>query len=216
MAVRTVIVIAKEPRPGRVKTRLTPPCTPGQAATLARAALADTLRAVARLEVERRLLCLDGAPGPWLAPGFDVAAQRGDGLGARLAHAFGLVDGEPSLVVGMDTPQLDGPLLDTALSALRDERTDAVLGPADDGGYWAIGFRRPTAGAFDGVPMSSGHTFEAQLARLEELGLRTRLLPVLRDVDVIEDAVAVAATAPRTRFAAALRALEAEWRRAAA
>ena len=216
MSAATAIVIAKEPRPGRVKTRLCPPCTPPQAAALARAALEDTLNAVGRVDVARRLLCLDGSPGTWVGRGFDVAAQRGDGLGERLDNAFELVDGGPALLVGMDTPQLDRRLLHAALSALHDRRTDAVLGPAEDGGYWAIGFRRPPTGAFERVPMSSDRTCEVQLARLEQLGLRTRLLPVLRDVDVIEDAAAVATQAPGTRFAAALRTLETGWRQAAA
>jgi len=216
MSDATAIVIAKEPRAGRVKTRLCPPCSFEQAAELARAALADTLVAVAGLKVGRRVLCLDGTPGPWLAPGFEVTSQRGAGLGERLEHAFGLVDEGPALLVGMDTPQIGGPLLEASLSMLDDEGTDAVLGPAEDGGYWAVGFRRPTAGAFDRVPMSSPRTFAAQLARLHGLGLRTRLLPTLRDVDVIDDAVAVAAQAPGTRFAATLGALEAGWRRAAA
>jgi uncharacterized protein len=205
MPTATAIVIAKEPRPGRVKTRLCPPCSPEQAADLARAALADTLTTVAELELGRRVLCLDGAPGTWLAPGFEIAPQRGTGLARRLANAFRLVDAGPTLLVGMDTPQIDAPLLETSFSALVDERVDAVLGPAEDGGYWAIGFRRPVPGAFDGIPMSSARTCEAQLARLDDLGLRTRLLPTLRDVDEIDDAIAVAARAPRTRFAAALR-----------
>lgn len=212
----TAIVIAKEPRPGRTKTRLCPPCTPRQAAALARAALTDTLVEVARLDVRRRLLCLEGMPGEWLAPGFDVARQEGTGLGERLEHAFGVAGPGPALLVGMDTPQLDAALLGHALRALREDGVDAVLGPADDGGYWAIGFRTPVRGAFDGVPMSTGGTFEAQLARLDDLGLRTRLLPALRDVDVFEDAVAVAAQAQPTRFAAAVRALELGWHRGAA
>ena len=68
----TLLVIAKEPRPGRVKTRLTPPFTPEEAAALAEAALADTLDAVARTPAERRVLVLDGTPGPWLPAGFEV------------------------------------------------------------------------------------------------------------------------------------------------
>ncbi len=216
MPAATAIVIAKEPRPGRVKTRLCPPCTPEQAAALARAALIDTLETVGRLDVGRRLLCLEGAPGPWLAPGFELAAQRGSGLGERLGHAFRRAGSWPALLVGMDTPQFDAPLLRESLRALTEDGVDAVLGPAEDGGYWTIGFRAPAPGAFDGVPMSTGDTFEAQLARLDGLGLRTRVLPELRDVDVIEDAVAVAAQAPATRFAAAVRALDAEWRRIAA
>lgn len=84
----TLLVIAKEPRPGRVKTRLTPPFTPEEAAGLAEASLADTLHAVAATPATRRVLVLDGAPGPWLPPGFDVVAQCAGGLDERLAEAF--------------------------------------------------------------------------------------------------------------------------------
>jgi len=68
----TLLVIAKQPLPGRVKTRLVPPCTPGQAAALAEAALADTLHTVLAAPARRRVLVLDGEPGPWLPPGFDI------------------------------------------------------------------------------------------------------------------------------------------------
>src|SRR5215475_12006380 len=71
------VVIAKEPVPGRVKTRLTPPFTPAEAALLAEAALADTLAAVAAAPVSRHVLALDGVPGDWLPAGFDVIPQCG-------------------------------------------------------------------------------------------------------------------------------------------
>src|SRR5204862_7452342 len=80
-----LVVMAKEPLPGRVKTRLCPPLQPEQAAALAEAALADTLAAVAWTPARRRVLVLDGSPGPWLRPGFEVIEQRGDGLAERLA-----------------------------------------------------------------------------------------------------------------------------------
>ncbi|NEA82606.1 glycosyltransferase, partial [Actinospica acidiphila] len=76
----TLLVIAKEPRPGRVKTRLTPPFTPEEAAALAEAALADTLDAVARTPARRRVLVLDGSPGPWLPAGVEVVPQCAGGL----------------------------------------------------------------------------------------------------------------------------------------
>lgn len=197
-----LVVIAKSPAAGRSKTRLCPPCTPEQAAALAAAALADTLAAVAATPARRRLLALDGDPVP-VPPGFDVVAQRGDGLGERLGHALAVAGG-PALVVGMDTPQVTPPLLLHA--ARRLERSDAVLGEAVDGGYWTIGLREPRRDAFDGVPMSSPRTCAAQRARLHELGLDVAELRRLRDVDTIEDAHAVAATAPHTRFAARLAA----------
>ena len=201
-----LIVIAKAPAPGRSKTRLCPPCDPEQASALAEAALRDTLTTVAQVRATRRLLALDGPPGVWLPEGFEVVAQRGEGLAQRLAHAFDVAGG-PAVLVGMDTPQITSRMLVGAQSALMDSGTDAVLGPALDGGYWAIGLRRPDRRVFDGVPMSNTTTLRAQTARIRALGLRHTWLPPLRDVDTIDDAHAVAREAPRTRFAACLGSL---------
>ncbi len=193
----TVAVIAKRPLPGRVKTRLTPPLSPEQAASLAAAALSDTLAAVAAVRGVRRVLLLD-RPGLDPPEGFELKPQRGAGLDERLANAFTEI-GEPALIVGMDTPQVSPRMLDDAVRELR--RHDAVLGPALDGGYWAIGLRHPDPAALLGVPMSTAWTAAAQLVRLRALGLMPKMLPPLRDVDTWDDAVAVAATAPGTRFA---------------
>ena len=198
-----LVVLAKAPRAGRSKTRLCPPCTPDEAAALARAALADTLEAVLAAPAARRVLVLDGPAGDWLPAGFEVIPQRGDGLDERLAHAFADVGG-PALLVGMDTPQLTPRDLSRGLARLAAPGTDAVLGPAPDGGYWAIGLRAADPRAFLGVPMSTARTGRAQLSRLRALGLRVALLPALRDVDRIADARAVAALAPAGRFARAL------------
>jgi uncharacterized protein len=199
--VSSLIVIAKAPRAGHSKTRLCPPCTPRQAAALARAALADTLQAARATPAARHVLVLDGEAGDWLPPGFELVQQSGHGLDERLAHAFADVGG-PALLIGMDTPQVTPRDLAAALAQLAG--ADAVLGPAPDGGYWAIGLREPDPRAFLGVPMSTTRTCRAQRARLARLGLRVRELPALRDVDVIADAHAVAALAPGGRFAHAL------------
>jgi uncharacterized protein len=207
MTAPALIVIAKAPVAGRVKTRLCPPCTPAEAAELAAAALADTLAAAARARrPARRVLALDGAPGEWIPDGFGVVPQRGDGLAARLAAAFCDVGG-PAFLVGMDTPQLTPALLDAGLAAL--DRADAVLGAAPDGGYWGIGLRRPDPAVFRAVPMSEPTTAAVQRARLDELNLRTAVLPPLVDVDTIADARVVATAAPGSRFARALEALAA-------
>jgi uncharacterized protein len=198
-----LVVIAKAPRAGHSKTRLCPPCTAPQAAALARAALADTLEAVRATPASRHVLVLDGDPGDWLPAGFEVLPQQGGGLDDRLANAFEDV-ASPALLIGMDTPQVTPRDLRDGLAALSDPRTDAVLGPAPDGGYWAIGLREPDPRAFLGVPMSSAGTCRAQRARLSQLGLRVGELPSLRDVDRIADARAVAALAPTGRFARAL------------
>ncbi|MEV5511788.1 DUF2064 domain-containing protein [Streptomyces flaveolus] len=196
----TLLVIAKEPRPGRVKTRLTPPFTPAQAAALAEAALADTLRAVAATPARRRVLVLDGVPGPWLPAGFDVVPQCAGGLDERLADAFAGCAG-PALLVGMDTPQVTPELLTVDFSGC-----DAYFGPAEDGGFWALGLARPDPGLLRGVPMSTPVTGAVQRERLVTAGLRVRDLPPLRDVDTAADARAVAALAPHGRFAARLAA----------
>jgi rSAM/selenodomain-associated transferase 1 len=202
----TLLVLAKSPVAGQVKTRLTPPCTPEEAARLAGAALGDTLAAAARTRrAARRVIVLDGPPGAWLRRGFSVVPQRGGELGARLTAAFDAAGG-PAFLVGMDTPQVTPELLDAALGAL--EQHDAVFGAALDGGYWGIGLRRPDPDVFRDIPMSEPTTGAVQRVRLAELGLATAVLPPLRDVDTIDDARAVAAEAPNTRFAAALAAME--------
>ena len=201
-----ILVIAKAPVPGRVKTRLCPPCTPEQAAVLARAALQDTLAAASAAGADRRVLVLDGAPGPWLPLGWQVIPQRGDGLAERLAAAFEDAGG-PAFLVGMDTPQLTPVLLRAGLRALATH--DAAFGPAADGGYWGIGLRRARRAVFEGIPMSEPHTGLAQRRRLARLGLRTAELPTLLDVDTIAAAHAVAADAPASRFAATLAELAA-------
>lgn len=197
-----VLVIAKSPLPGRVKTRLCPPCTPVEAAELAAAALGDTLAAVAALDV-RHVLALDGPTGEWLPSGFEVIAQRGDGLAERLANAWSDADG-PGLQIGMDTPQVTPTLLEDALVELHRPGIDAVLGAATDGGWWAIGLRRPDPRVFAGVPMSDASTGARQRAQLQRLGRRVGDLTVLNDVDTIDDAIDVAAMAPMSRFARTL------------
>ena len=205
----TLLVIAKSPQPGQVKTRLTPTCSPEQAARLAEAALVDTFAALARVPAGRRVLVLDGPVGRWLPPGWEVVPQSGGGLDVRLAAAFAAVDegagGPPALLVGMDTPQLEARLLAEALSWAARSDTDAWFGPAADGGFWAFGLARPDADLARrlllGVPMSTPSTGAALRARLTEAGLRVTALPVLNDVDTVADAAEVASLAPDSRFA---------------
>lgn len=205
-----VVVMAKEPRPGAVKTRLCPPLSHRQAAQLATAALADTCRAVAESPVAARTVVLEGRPGDWLPAGFDVLAQRSGPFADRLAGAVHDAMARralPVLLVGMDTPQLDAGLLGASARALLAPGVDAVLGPAYDGGFWCIGIRRAVAGLFAGVPMSTDGTGAAQWERLAALGLACGALRELRDVDDVADAVAVASQAPRSEFAAAVSAV---------
>ena len=205
-----VMVIAKEPLPGRVKTRLTPPYTPAEAAELAQAALADTLAAVASAGVARRVLALAGSPGPWLPPGFDVIGQRGGGLDERIASA--LADARatcpaPLVLIGMDTPQVTPALLAAAAGPLVSGAADATFGMAEDGGFWLLGLRDIDPALVLGVPMSRPDTGALQLARLHAAGLRVRPLPELADVDTAAEAERIAAAIPGSRFAVRMRAL---------
>ena len=200
-----LVVLAKAPVAGRVKTRLCPPCTLAEAAALAEAALCDTLDAAAGAGADRLLVALDGRPGDWM-PRSAVVVDQGTGtLAQRLARAWSHVR-HGALQIGMDTPQVTSTLLGDGLAALERRETDTLLGLAEDGGWWALGMTPPDPGAFTGVPMGRDDTGDRQRTRLRALGRRVTLLPTLRDVDTAADASAVAALAPHTRFAHAVRA----------
>ncbi len=197
-----LLVMAKAPVAGRVKTRLCPPCTPAEAAAIAEAALADTLAAVAACGAGRRIVALAGAPGPWLPAGFEVIPQVDGGFDRRLAAAWSAAGGA-GVQIGMDTPQVTPALLDGALAALDD--TSAALGLAVDGGWWAIGLRRPDPQVFTGVSMSTETTGAAQHTRLLDLGLSVTMLPALVDLDTVADLPAVTQSGSAIRTAAQAR-----------
>jgi hypothetical protein len=201
---RHVMVMAKTPAPGRVKTRLCPPCTLDEAAEIAQASLRDTLDAVAGCRADRRILALAGEPGPWVPPGFEVIAQRGESLNERLVNAWADTadtdEGGAGIQIGMDTPQVRPTDLDRALALVAPGR--AVLGHAVDGGWWVIGLAgADPARVFAGIPMSTPLTGRRQERRLRVLGLPVDHAPVLRDIDTAADLAAVTAEAPGTRTA---------------
>ncbi|MFG2054487.1 DUF2064 domain-containing protein [Micromonospora sp. NPDC048930] len=213
-----LLVVAKAPVVGAVKTRLCPPATPAQAARIAAAALRDTLDAVAATPGVIPALALagrfadaeDGADLAATVAGWPVLPQRGDDFAARLAYAHADVaaayPGRPVLQIGMDTPQATPARLAAAVRRLGE--TDAVLGPAADGGWWALGLRDPRhAAALRAVPMSTPATGRLTWAALAGRGLRVGALPVLRDVDGWADALAVAGLVPDGRFAREVAAL---------
>jgi glycosyltransferase A (GT-A) superfamily protein (DUF2064 family) len=213
-----LLVLAKAPHPGRVKTRLCPPADPVQAAEVAAAALLDTVDAVRAVPNVLPVLALSGELAGArrtneLAAAIDgvpTLPQRGDSLGDRIAAAHAdaaaLSPGSPVLQIGMDTPQVHAALLERCARTLLGRGTDAVLGPATDGGWWVLGLRDPYAAAgISRVPTSRADTGARTAAALRGGGLRVRSLPELRDVDTADDAAAVAAAAPGGRFADAVR-----------
>lgn len=209
----TVLVMAKAPVPGQVKTRLAQHVGDDAAAELAAAAFLDTLVACNSAGAQG-LLCLagdlaqavDGAAISRALLGWTVTAQRGDRFAERLVNAH--ADAGPGLVVqiGMDTPHVTPRQLREAAGALTDH--DAVLGPAEDGGWWALARRDPhVARVLADVPMSTPTTYADTRTALLDAGHRVAAVPTLRDVDTIHDARAVADLAPDSRFARAARRL---------
>ncbi len=212
------LVVAKAPVTGRVKTRLGREVGSRRAAVLAAAALLDTMEAcVAAYGVDRCHLALDGdlADGQLAeqlaaaSVGWTVHPQRGADFATRLVHAHqdvSRVAGAPVVQVGMDTPHLRVAVLCEAADRL-DSPVAAVLGPAVDGGWWLLGAGSPgLLRHLDEVPMSTDRTGELTRAALLRAGATVTGVEVLRDVDEVDDAEAVARAAPGTRFAR-------EWRR---
>lgn len=216
-----LLVLAKAPVPGEVKTRMCPPATAEQAARIAAASFRDTLDAVLAVPDVATVVALTGdltraVDAAALAEqlrGTTVLPQRGATLGQRIAAAYAdtaaVAGRRPVLQIGMDTPQVDAALLGHCLDVLDGDGVDAALGPACDGGWWILGVRRPElAELISGVPTSCPDTGEQTLAALRASGCRVADLPELSDVDTWADATTVAAQAPGGRFAAAVAALE--------
>ncbi len=208
-----VLVIAKAPVAGQVKTRLTTAMSDRGAAEVAAAALIDTIETVRAAATHAVVLALAGDERDLpeeVRDGLRIVAQRGHGFDERLAHAFAdAASGEhPVVLVGMDTPQLTVDHLQAAVGGL--SVADAVLGPAPDGGWWVLALRDPhDAEALVGVPMSQDDTGSLTVEALERRGLVVGFTQPLVDVDTVKDALLVASEAPGSRFAAALlRALE--------
>jgi uncharacterized protein len=193
-------IIAKAPVPGRVKTRLCPPCTPDQAAGFAETVAAIDAAAAHIPGDVRKVLLLDGESQLWMPSDYEVVAQRGDGLGERLNNGFAELG--RGLIVGMDTPRATRGL-SAAVAALA--RGDDVIGLAVDGGYWVIGLANPDGREFDDVPMSASNTGLAQIRRLHRLGRRVHLLATARDLDDVADLRALATSGDEGEFTAAAR-----------
>ncbi len=217
-----VLVVAKAPVPGLAKTRLAFAVGATAAADLAAAALLDTLDAVeAWAPASGRLIAMVGDlsaarhSGELTSrlSGWCVIGQRGEDFASRLAHAHhdaAAFWGRESVVVqiGMDTPQLtskDFDLMVSDIAGVEGGGVDAVLGPASDGGWWALATRG--AGYADGlrhVRMSTSDTCRDTVSVLRAAGASVRLAHGLSDVDTLADAIRVASEAPETRFAQAV------------
>jgi rSAM/selenodomain-associated transferase 1 len=208
--VRSVLgLFAKQPVAGQVKTRMSPPLSPDQAAALYEAMLLDIIgQHSAKAGFEVALWCAPPEASGWFATRvpahFRVLPQRGSGLGERLAHAMRLhaEQGFERIVIrGTDSPTLPPERIGEAFAALED--ADLVLCPDRDGGYNLVGLREPSDGLFQ-IELGTSSVLEDTLARARQLGLRARLLPAHCDVDRIADLEEIAPAltlerTPRTR-----------------
>lgn len=206
-----LLVLAKAPFPGVVKTRLGASIGDRGAAEVAAASLLDTLETcTAAVGATRCHLALSGDLAGCVGErglrdaltGWSVRGQRGADFATRLANAHRDAGEGPMVQIGMDTPHVSVAQLDSLAAGL--DRTAAVLGPAADGGWWGLGRRGPeVAGPLAGVRMSTPATFADTRAALLAAGHSVGVTTEVTDVDTAEDADLVAALAPGSRFARA-------------
>jgi len=189
-----VIVFARDPQPGRVKTRLVPVLGPEGAAQLQAAMTEHCLSQLARLDgVEVQLWCdpvtvspfFDACRGRWR---LSLHAQRGDDLGQRMLYAFdSQAYRRPVVLIGTDWPVIDPDLVQEAADALSPGGKEAVFAPARDGGYVMVGLRRPVPELFRDMPWGTDQVMRLTRQRLREQDIDWRELPMQWDVDRPED-----------------------------
>ena len=176
-------IFARLPVPGKVKTRLIPALGEEGAARLYARLLAQTVEVARESGLDFELRVTGGEVAAFHALfGSDVAVvDQGEGdLGAKMARVEA-----PALLIGSDCPSVTAPLLRAAAGALEDRRV--VLGPANDGGYYLIGFSEPVPYLFDAMEWSTPSVLPETLRRLAERGMGPAVLPELADIDTAED-----------------------------
>ncbi|MCT7658478.1 TIGR04282 family arsenosugar biosynthesis glycosyltransferase [Mycobacterium deserti] len=211
------LVVAKAPVPGLAKTRLATSVGDRGAADIAAAALLDTLDAVAAAPVQARVVALTGDLDDACAAAdirrrleaFTVVPQRGEDFADRLANAHAdaatAAGNGAVLQIGMDTPQVSAEILAECAEELLEAQ--AVLGLADDGGWWVLGVSDASmADCLRAVPMSRRDTGALTLAALYARGVNVHLVGELADVDTVDDIDAVRRVcASGSRFVRATR-----------
>jgi rSAM/selenodomain-associated transferase 1 len=209
---KALIIFAKLPVPGRVKTRLSPPLSPDEAAHLYHCMLEDVLAKGAALSGLDIRLWYEPAPEAAgyvarIAPGMAAFPQQGYDLGERMAEAFRHAFAEgcgAAAIIGTDSPDLPLFTIEHAYERLRDPGTDVVFGPSMDGGYYLLAMKRLQRELFRDVPWSSVDVLAKSLEKAEAAGIGVSFLPVWHDIDRAEDLMRpelleIGNGAPRTR-----------------
>lgn len=183
---RVLAIFAKTPVPGRVKTRLSPPLSLRQSADLYRCMLLDTIARVNSVATDL-VIFYDGSRDFFhqAAPGATLIRQQEGGLGVRLEHAFDALAAlgyAARVVIGTDAPDLPLIYIEDAFERLQ-AGSDAVFGPAADGGYYLVGLRGSYGALFRDIPWSGEAVLEKSLQQAEACGLSVSLLPSWYDVD---------------------------------
>ena len=190
-----LVVVAKAPVPGEVKTRLVPHFSPAQAAELFRCFLQDRIEEMGQLKgIDLAVAFTPAEARETFARitgnGFKLFSQKGEGLGQRLNNVFieNLARGYDAVsIIDSDTPDLPGATVEQSFRILMSGKADAVYGPCDDGGYYLVGMRRPHPELFENIPWSTEAVLNITLKRAAGLGIKTKLLPGWNDLDTFED-----------------------------
>lgn len=196
-------LFAKQPVPGQVKTRLTPPLSAQQACELYRIALQETVSRFLFAGMPL-VLCYAGQRD-WFSetfPDLPLLAQDGEGLGVRMSNAvqaFFAAGSGPVLLASSDSPDLPIPLLEQALAQLQE--TDVVTVPCRDGGYAIVGMRQPTTEVFAEIPWSTSRVLDATRRRSRDLGLTYHATECWEDLDEFADLQRLVARSPETQTA---------------
>jgi rSAM/selenodomain-associated transferase 1 len=177
-----IILFAKAPVPGNVKTRLQPPLSPHSAAALHEAFVWDMIQRLQPFTGASLELHTDIPTDAWATAGVAQRLQYGDGLQLKMLHALdqALRRGHPrAIILGTDAPTLPIGHIEKLLAST----ADVALGPTDDGGYYAVSASRTHPAMFDDVAWSSPLTLEHTLNALERCGLTVELCPQWFDID---------------------------------
>ena len=190
-----LVVVAKAPVPGKVKTRLSPEFTTEEATNLYRCFIQDRIKEIGSLEGMD--LAISYTPddseeyfAKFLSNGFRLFPQRGKDLGERLSNIFvdklaGKYDAVS--IIDSDTPDLPRSIVQQSFQLLTADRADAVFGPCYDGGYYLVGMRQPHPELFQKIPWSTEKVLARTLKKAHSLGLQTKLLPQWNDLDTFQD-----------------------------